>query len=123
MNPKELSGEPIPAFVARGPLDTAVVFYTSGTTGRPKGAELSHLNMVMCATVNAFDANEVKREDIALGALPLFHVFGQTVSMNSHWRLGATLVLMPRFDAAQAIELPMGPTHKILERELKQRYL
>ncbi|MEU1209242.1 long-chain fatty acid--CoA ligase [Nocardia sp. NPDC005825] len=105
VNPKELSGEAIPAFVARGPLDTAVVFYTSGTTGRPKGAELSHLNMVMCATVNAFDANEVKREDIALGALPLFHVFGQTVSMNSHWRLGATLVLMPRFDAAQAIEL------------------
>ncbi|WP_433666836.1 long-chain-fatty-acid--CoA ligase [Nocardia sp. CA-136227] len=105
VNPKELTGEAIPAFVARSPLDTAVVFYTSGTTGRPKGAELSHLNMVMCATVNAFDANEVKREDIALGALPLFHVFGQTVSMNSHWRLGATLVLMPRFDAAQAIEL------------------
>ncbi|MFE2959625.1 long-chain-fatty-acid--CoA ligase [Nocardia tengchongensis] len=105
ISPKELTGEAIPAYVARSPLDTAVVFYTSGTTGRPKGAELSHLNMVMCATVNAFDANEVKREDIALGALPLFHVFGQTVSMNSHWRLGATLVLLPRFDAAQAIEL------------------
>lgn len=99
------AGEPIARFVPRGPLDTAVVFYTSGTTGRPKGAELSHLNMVMCATVNAFDANEVHRDDIALGALPLFHVFGQTVSMNSHWRVGATLVLMPRFDAAQALSL------------------
>ena len=61
--------------------------------------------MVMCATVNAFDANEVHRDDIALGALPLFHVFGQTVIMNSHWRVGATLVLMPRFDAAQALPL------------------
>ncbi|MEC3920124.1 long-chain-fatty-acid--CoA ligase [Nocardia sp. CDC160] len=105
LNPKELTGEAISTNVSRSPLDTAVVFYTSGTTGRPKGAELSHLNMVMCATVNAFDANEVKREDIALGALPLFHVFGQTVSMNSHWRVGATLVLLPRFDAAQAIQL------------------
>ncbi|MCU1640201.1 MAG: Long-chain-fatty-acid--CoA ligase [Nocardia sp.] len=105
VNPKELAAEPIPTFVSRSPLDIAVVFYTSGTTGQPKGAELSHLNMVMCATVNAFDANEVKREDIALGALPLFHVFGQTVSMNSHWRLGATLVLLPRFDAAEAIRL------------------
>ncbi|WP_375540078.1 AMP-binding protein [Nocardia sp. BSTN01] len=91
--------------VQRSPLDTAVVFYTSGTTGRPKGAELSHLNMVMCATVNAFDANDVHRDDIALGALPLFHVFGQTVSMNSTWRVGATLVLMPRFTAPEAIRL------------------
>ncbi|MFI1918727.1 long-chain fatty acid--CoA ligase [Nocardia sp. NPDC020380] len=103
--PQELTGEAIATFVTRSPLDIAVVFYTSGTTGRPKGAELSHLNMVMCATVNAFDANEVSRDDIALGALPLFHVFGQTVSMNSHWRVGATLVLLPRFDAAAAIEL------------------
>ncbi|WP_405135816.1 long-chain-fatty-acid--CoA ligase [Nocardia sp. NBC_01388] len=110
VNPKELAAEAIPAFVSRSPLDIAVVFYTSGTTGRPKGAELSHLNMVMCATVNAFDANEVKREDIALGALPLFHVFGQTVSMNSHWRLGATLVLLPRFDAAEAIRLMNAET-------------
>ncbi|QLY33557.1 long-chain fatty acid--CoA ligase [Nocardia huaxiensis] len=105
VNPKELAAAPIATFVTRSPLDVAVVFYTSGTTGRPKGAELSHLNMVMCATVNAFDANEVHRDDIALGALPLFHVFGQTVSMNSHWRVGATLVLLPRFDAAEAIRL------------------
>ncbi|MFC4128623.1 long-chain-fatty-acid--CoA ligase [Nocardia rhizosphaerae] len=103
--PTELVGEAIPAFVSRSPMDTAVVFYTSGTTGTPKGAELSHLNMVMCATVNTFDANEIHRDDIALGALPLFHVFGQTVSMNSHWRIGGTLVLMPRFDAAAAISL------------------
>ncbi|WP_328403352.1 long-chain-fatty-acid--CoA ligase [Nocardia sp. NBC_00403] len=105
LDPKSLAAQPIAAFISRRPMDTAVVFYTSGTTGRPKGAELSHLNMVMCATVNAFDANEVRRDDVALGALPLFHVFGQTVSMNSTWRAGATLVLQPRFTAAEAISL------------------
>lgn len=96
---------PLTSFISREPLDPAVVFYTSGTTGRPKGAVLSHLNLVMNATVNAFDANQVTTEDVALGALPLFHTFGQTVSMNSTWRAGATLVLLPRFDAATALEL------------------
>jgi long-chain acyl-CoA synthetase len=97
--------EPLPSYVTRAPEDPAVVFYTSGTTGVPKGAVLSHLNLVMNATVNVFDANDVRPDDVALGALPLFHVFGQTVSMNSTWRAGATLVLLPRFDATAAIEL------------------
>ncbi|MET7769631.1 long-chain fatty acid--CoA ligase [Nocardia sp. NPDC005366] len=105
VDPNSLSGEPIPAFISRAPDDPAVVFYTSGTTGKPKGAELSHLNLVMNATVNAFDANDVRPEHVTLGALPLFHVFGQTVSMNSTWRAGAALVLQPRFDAAEAIRL------------------
>ncbi|MGW0252136.1 long-chain-fatty-acid--CoA ligase [Nocardia goodfellowii] len=105
VDPNSLAGEPIPTFVSRGPLDPAVVFYTSGTTGSPKGAELSHFNLAMSATVNAFDANDVSSADVALGALPLFHVFGQTVSMNSTWRAGARLVLQPRFDAAEAIRL------------------
>ncbi|CAM5260258.1 Long-chain fatty acid--CoA ligase OS=Streptomyces alboniger OX=132473 GN=CP975_31510 PE=4 SV=1 [Streptomyces alboniger] len=97
--------EPLVSYVTRGADDPAVVFYTSGTTGVPKGAVLSHFNLVMNATVNAFDANDVRPDDVALGALPLFHAFGQTVSMNSTWRAGATLVLLPRFDAARAIEL------------------
>ncbi|WP_369250841.1 AMP-binding protein [Streptomyces sp. R41] len=97
--------EPLPSYVTREADDPAVVFYTSGTTGVPKGAVLSHFNLVMNATVNAFDANDIRPDDIALGALPLFHAFGQTVSMNSTWRAGAMLVLLPRFDAARAIEL------------------
>lgn len=104
-DPNTLVAEPIRSFVSRAPGDTAVIFYTSGTTGKPKGAELSHLNMVMNATVNAFDANDVRSDDVALGALPLFHIFGQTVSMNSTWRAGATLVLQPRFDPDEAIRL------------------
>ena len=96
---------PLTHFVARQPEDPAVVFYTSGTTGQPKGAILSHLSLVMNATVNAFDANHVQPTDVALGALPLFHTFGQTVSMNSTWRGGAALVLLPRFDPAAALEL------------------
>ena len=96
---------PLSHFTARQPEDPAVVFYTSGTTGQPKGAILSHLSLVMNATVNAFDANHVESTDVALGALPLFHTFGQTVSMNSTWRAGAALVLLPRFDAATALDL------------------
>ncbi|MFI6952424.1 long-chain fatty acid--CoA ligase [Nocardia sp. NPDC050408] len=105
VEPNSLDAQPIANYITRRPEDPAVVFYTSGTTGRPKGAELSHLNMVLNATVNAFDANDVRSDDVALGALPLFHVFGQTVSMNATWRAGATLVLLPRFVAAEAIGL------------------
>ena len=85
--------------------DPAVIFYTSGTTGRPKGAVLTHLNLVMNATANAFDANPFLRTDIVMGCLPLFHTFGQSVSMNSTFRVGATLLLQPRFEARQAIEI------------------
>ena len=92
-------------YVAREAEDPAVVFYTSGTTGTPKGAILTHVNMVMNATVSAVDANDVHYEDIALGCLPLFHVFGQTASMNAVFRLGATLVLLPRFSGAAALDL------------------
>ncbi|MEV0643922.1 long-chain fatty acid--CoA ligase [Phytomonospora sp. NPDC050363] len=91
--------------VSRAPDDPAVVFYTSGTTGVPKGAVLTHLNLVMNATVNAFDCHDVRRCDVALGALPLFHTYGQSVSMNATFRLGATMVLLPRFQAAEAIAL------------------
>jgi long-chain acyl-CoA synthetase len=83
---------------------TAVILYTSGTTGQPKGAELTHSNMVH----NALLANRLfglHPHDVHLVVLPLFHSFGQTVQMNAGLATGATLVLLPRFDAATALEL------------------
>jgi long-chain acyl-CoA synthetase len=92
--------------VVREAGDAAVILYTSGTTGKPKGAELTHSNMVMnAATANRlFDSNPV-RHDNYLVTLPLFHSFGQTVTMNAGLSVGATLVLLPRFEAAAALRL------------------
>ncbi|MET9301424.1 MULTISPECIES: long-chain-fatty-acid--CoA ligase [Micromonospora] len=96
---------PLPSYVTRSAEDPAVVLYTSGTTGVPKGAVLTHLNLVMNATVNVFDANDARRTDVVLGCLPLFHSFGQTVAMNGTFRIGATLVLLSRFTGPAAIDL------------------
>jgi long-chain acyl-CoA synthetase len=84
--------------------DTAVVLYTSGTTGRPKGAELTHANM----TLNALTCHRVfgtAEHDVHLVTLPLFHSFGQSVQLNSGFAAGATLVLMPRFEPNKALAL------------------
>lgn len=97
--------EPMPSFVTRQADDPVVIFYTSGTTGRPKGAVLTHLNLVLNATVNVLDANPFAPDDVVLGCLPFFHIFGQSVSLNSTFRVGATLVLQPRFDAPTALDL------------------
>ena len=85
--------------------DTAVILYTSGTTGRPKGAELSHANLLL----NALTCNRqfgAAEHDVHLITLPLFHSFGSTVQMNAGFSVGATLVLLPRFDAAKAVRDP-----------------
>ena len=63
--------------------DTAVILYTSGTTGTPKGAELTHSNLRRNCTVTQTTLGEFSHEDVLLGALPLFHSFGQTCTMNS----------------------------------------
>jgi long-chain acyl-CoA synthetase len=97
--------DPLVSYVSRSAEDPAVIFFTSGTTGQSKGAVLTHLNLVMNATVNVFDANDARPTDVVLGCLPLFHTFGQTVGMNGTFRVGGTLVLLARFSGAAAIDL------------------
>ncbi len=89
---------------ATAPDDTAVILYTSGTTGQPKGAELSHQNMLMNAIVSD-EMFDLAGDDVFLATLPLFHSFGQTVIMNAGFRRRATLVLVPRFEPAAALAL------------------
>ncbi len=93
--------------------DTAVILYTSGTTGKPKGAELTHFNLSRNSDISSRTTSNVKAGDIVLGALPLFHSFGQTVSMNASLRVGATLTLLPKFDPGEALEIMQrdGVTH------------
>jgi long-chain acyl-CoA synthetase len=88
----------------RGGEDTAVLLYTSGTTGSPKGAELTHDNLRSNAETSAslYDGGP---EDVMLGALPLFHAFGQTCAMNVSVITGACLSLIPRFDPRKALEM------------------
>ncbi len=83
-----------------------MILYTSGTTGQPKGAELTHANMVLNAlTSNRLFGTLATDHDTHLLTLPLFHSFGQTVNMNAGFSVGATLVLLPRFEAGQALAL------------------
>lgn len=94
---------PIAEMVQRSESDDAIVLYTSGTTGSPKGAVLTHSNIALNATVAANDLFGATCEDIFLAALPLFHAFGQTCVMNTAFRVGASIVLMPRFDGELAL--------------------
>ena len=100
-----LSATPIEAMIATEPEDTAVILYTSGTTGTPKGAEITHLNVTMNVVASAMHSFDIDADDVVLGCLPLFHTFGQTCCMNTAFYVGASVVLLPRFDGAQALEL------------------
>src|SRR3954454_2657701 len=85
--------------------DTAVILYTSGTTGTPKGAELTHANLLNNCIKGARDLGKITEEDVILGALPLFHSFGQTCCLNGAVSAGACLTLIPRFDPEKALEI------------------
>src|SRR5215210_7537294 len=85
--------------------DTAVILYTSGTTGKPKGAELTHANLHKNSAGVSQKLGEMSGEDVLLGALPLFHSFGQTCTMNSAVSVGATVTMLPRFDPDKALEI------------------
>ena len=84
--------------------DTAVILYTSGTTGQPKGAELTHANLAQNVEVLCADLLHLTPDDVIFGGLPLFHSFGQTCTLNAAVASGACLTLLPRFDPQQALQ-------------------
>ncbi len=86
-----------------------MILYTSGTTGTPKGAELTHANMRRNASVTATSLLGLGPDDVVMGCLPLFHSFGQTCGLNAAVLSGACLTLIPRFSAAGAL--------KVIERD------
>jgi long-chain acyl-CoA synthetase len=89
----------------RAPGDTAVILYTSGTTGTPKGAELTHSNLIENCLRVAHNLGHITESDMVLGALPLFHSFGQTCCLNTSVSAGACLTMVPRFDPVKALEV------------------
>jgi long-chain acyl-CoA synthetase len=103
--PALAAAEPLGALHPTSPDDTAVILYTSGTTGKPKGAELTHSNLLVNCSVVVPRLVPVDAEDVALATLPLFHSFGQTCIQNATLAVGGCFTLLPRFtpDEAAAI--------------------
>jgi long-chain acyl-CoA synthetase len=99
------SSEAITDLAERSGDDTAVILYTSGTTGKPKGAELTHSNLRRNCSTAASTLARISPDDVLLGALPLFHSFGQTCTMNSSVAIGSTVTMLPRFDPTKALEI------------------
>jgi len=95
--------EPIDTYVPRAPSDTATILYTSGTTGRPKGAQGSHLALVEQTSTLLLGTFDLTASDTILGCLPLFHTFGQTCTLNTGFRAGATVLLLPKFTGEAAL--------------------
>jgi long-chain acyl-CoA synthetase len=85
--------------------DDAVILYTSGTTGTPKGAQLTHGGLARNARLTAETLLNNNPDDVMMGCLPLFHVFGLTCGLNATITAGGTLTLLPRFDPGKALEI------------------
>jgi long-chain acyl-CoA synthetase len=99
------SAEPVAALHPTEPTDTAVILYTSGTTGKPKGAELTHSNLLLNCGVVVPKLIALGPDDVALATLPLFHSFGQTCIQNAMIAQGATITLLPRFTPEDAFAI------------------
>jgi long-chain acyl-CoA synthetase len=97
------AGSPEFEVVAMSPEDTAVIGYTSGTTGKPKGAELTHFLLYMNCTISGqlFGA---RPDDVTLAVLPFFHVFGLSSVINVSVRYGGCLSIVPRFEPGHVLD-------------------
>ncbi len=96
------AADPVSALHPTAPDDTAVILYTSGTTGKPKGAELTHANLLLNCSVVVPRLVPVGPDDVALATLPLFHSFGQTCIQNATLSMGGSFTLLPRFGPEEA---------------------
>jgi long-chain acyl-CoA synthetase len=96
---------PVDAIHPTDPDDTAVILYTSGTTGKPKGAELSHANLLVNCSIVVPKLAAVGPDDVALATLPLFHSFGQTCIQNATLAVGGSFTLLPRFGPQEAADI------------------
>jgi long-chain acyl-CoA synthetase len=96
--------EPIPRQEAMNPVDPATLLYTSGTTGTPKGAIGSHFSLVEQVNVSLIDLFDMREDDVVFGGLPLFHTFGQTCVLNTAFRKGSTIIMLPKFEPVAALQ-------------------
>jgi long-chain acyl-CoA synthetase len=100
--PALAAAEPLGGLHPTAPDDTAVILYTSGTTGKPKGAELTHANLLVNCSVVVPRLVPLGPEGVALATLPLFHSFGQTCIQNATISIGGSFTLLPRFTPEEA---------------------
>ena len=97
--------DPVPRSADRADEDDAVILYTSGTTGWPKGAQLTQANVTRNARDTGNNLFSIGPDDVVMGCLPLFHIFGLTCGLNATIICGGTLTLLTRFDPALALEV------------------